>query len=94
MEVLTPFSTWLPASSRSASHSTELASLLDEPGKLSVSKKGVSLYPLLAGVSQVVAQAFKAGVWTMVEVVHTGFLGRAIRRARQGGRFPTVEWPR
>ena len=67
---LTPFSIWLPAGSASSSNSKEVLSLLDEPGTLTIpSKKGVSLSSLLAGVSQAVAQAYKAGVWTMVEVV-------------------------
>lgn len=68
---LTPFSTWLPAGTCPASSSTEVASLLDMPGALSVSKRGIPLSQLLAGVSQAVVQAFKAGVWTMVEVVDT-----------------------
>jgi exodeoxyribonuclease VII large subunit len=67
---LTPFSIWLPAGSASSSNSREVLSLLDEPGTVTIpSKKGVSLSSLLAGVSQAVAQAYKAGVWTMVEVV-------------------------
>jgi exodeoxyribonuclease VII large subunit len=67
---LTPFSMWLHAGSAAASNSKEVLSLLDEPGILTVpGKKGVSLSSLLAGVSQAVAQAYKAGVWTMVEVV-------------------------
>jgi exodeoxyribonuclease VII large subunit len=67
---LTPFSMWLHAGSPAASKSKEVLSLLDEPGILTVlGKKGVSLSSLLAGVSQAVAQAYKAGVWTMVEVV-------------------------
>ena len=32
-------------------------------------RKGVSLSSLLAGVSQAVTQAYRAGVWTLVEVV-------------------------
>jgi exodeoxyribonuclease VII large subunit len=61
---------WLQAGSAAASNSKEVLSLLDEPGILTVpGKKGVSLSSLLAGVSQAVAQAYKAGVWTMVEVV-------------------------
>jgi exodeoxyribonuclease VII large subunit len=32
-------------------------------------RKGISLSSLLAGVSQAVAQAYRAGVWTLVEVV-------------------------
>jgi exodeoxyribonuclease VII large subunit len=67
---LTPFSVWLPAGSVATLNSQEVLSLLDEPGTLTVpSKKGVSLSSLLMGVSQAVAQAYKAGVWTLVEVV-------------------------
>lgn len=69
---LTPFSKWLPAGSSPifASTSTELSSNQTGSTKLSVAnKKGVSLSQLLAGVSQAVAQAYKSGVWTMVEVV-------------------------
>jgi exodeoxyribonuclease VII large subunit len=67
---LTPFSTWLPAGAVATSNSQEVRSLLDQPGTLTIpSKKGVSLSSLLVGVSQVVAQAYKAGVWTLVEVV-------------------------
>ena len=67
---LAPFSMWLQAGSAAASNSKEVLSLLSEPGVLTVpGKKGVSLFSLLAGVSQAVAQAYKSGVWTMVEVV-------------------------
>ena len=67
---LAPFSMWLQAGSAAASNSKEVLSLLSEPGVLTVpGKKGVSLSSLLAGVSQAVAQAYKSGVWTMVEVV-------------------------
>lgn len=67
---LTPFCIWLPAGSVATSNSQEVRSLLDEPRALTIpSKKGISLLSLLTGVSQAVAQAYKAGVWTMVEVV-------------------------
>lgn len=36
---------------------------------LTVQRKGMRLSQLLAGVAQAVSQAFKAGVWTLVEVV-------------------------
>jgi exodeoxyribonuclease VII large subunit len=42
---------------------------LNTNSALTVSKKGVSLSTLLAGVSQAVAQAYKTGIWTLVEVV-------------------------
>lgn len=38
-------------------------------GELAVPRKGMRLSQLLAGVAQAVSQAFKAGVWTTVEVV-------------------------
>lgn len=69
---LAPFSKWLPAGSSPifASTSTELSPNQTGSTELSVAKqKGISLSQLLAGVSQAVAQAYKAGVWTMVEVV-------------------------
>jgi exodeoxyribonuclease VII large subunit len=66
---LAPFALWLPASAASASNADAL-SMLDEPAALALPvKKGVSLSSLLAGVSRAVAQAYQAGVWTLVEVV-------------------------
>lgn len=71
---LAPFFTWLSAGftslSASTSISTVVASVPTAKTGLSVpNMKGVSLSQLLAGVSQAVAQVYKAGVWTMVEVV-------------------------
>lgn len=68
---LTPFVTWLPAGSREVitANSVELTTFAGTGASLAVPKKGVSLSSLLAGVSQAVAQAYKAGVWTLVEVV-------------------------
>ena len=66
---LAPFAVWLPASSVQASNS-DVLSILDEPAVLAMpGKKGVSLSSLLGDVSRAVAQACKAGVWTLVEVV-------------------------
>jgi exodeoxyribonuclease VII large subunit len=66
---LAPFAVWLPAGSVPASNS-DVVSILDEPAALALPvKKGVSLSSLLAGVSRAVAQAYQAGVWTLVEVV-------------------------
>ena len=91
---LTPFAIWLPDGALSAppslttSTTTEIASLLDAPVALASSPRGVSLSQLLAGVSQAVAQAYRAGVWTMVEVVELRapsghvFLGVSERDAR------------
>lgn len=65
---LTPFRKWLPAGAVPAI--SQDAPPQQEGTQLAMhGKKGVSLSSLLAGVSQAVAQAYKAGVWTMVEVV-------------------------
>ena len=75
---LTPFAQWLPAGMEAASApaTTTLSATQLQHGvttlgtNLSLAlKKGVSLSSLLAGVSQAVAQAYRAGVWTLVEVV-------------------------
>jgi len=67
---LAPFAVWLPAGSSLASNSGDALSILVEPAALAVSgKKGVSLSSLLGDVSRAVAQAYKVGVWTLVEVV-------------------------
>jgi exodeoxyribonuclease VII large subunit len=69
---LTPFNAWLPAGGSKAVTSVSAAPV---PTKVSASQhltvegKGISLTQLLAGVATAVAQAFKASVWTMVEVV-------------------------
>jgi exodeoxyribonuclease VII large subunit len=68
---LTPFAAWLPAGLDEGitSASVEFTPFLNTNSALAVPKKGVSLSTLLAGVSQAVAQAYKAGVWVLVEVV-------------------------
>jgi len=68
---LAPFSAWLSAGSATGvvSTSTDLAALSTAGTELTAAKRGISLSQLLAGVSQAVAQAYRAGVWTMVEVV-------------------------
>jgi exodeoxyribonuclease VII large subunit len=68
---LAPFVTWLPAGLDNGitSTSVELTPFLNTNSALAVSKKSVSLSNLLAGVSQAVAQAYKTGIWTLVEVV-------------------------
>ena len=72
---LAPFNAWLSAGSKTPAPaakapSAELA-LVDTVGttELATTKKGVSLSQLLAGVAQAVAQAYRSGVWTIVEVV-------------------------
>ena len=71
---LGPFNAWLPPSVRSGASVTapaaDLIPVADAAGQdVTLHKKGISLSQLLAGVAQAVAQAFKAGVWTIVEVV-------------------------
>lgn len=72
---LTLFSAWLPASSKVVAPVEKPGSIdwatagLIETTELTVGKKGISLSQLLAGVAQAVAQAFRSGVWTIVEVV-------------------------
>lgn len=71
---LAPFSPWLPdGGAVAASPSRDLlAQVPAESRDLEVpGKKGVPLSQLLQGVSAAVAQAFKTGLWTMVEVVDT-----------------------
>ncbi len=78
---LAPFAAWLPAGELGASASLALAPavaatsatlLLAEPSPAYASPAraaGVPLSQLLAGVSQLVAQAFPAGVWTLADLV-------------------------
>jgi exodeoxyribonuclease VII large subunit len=66
---LAPFALWLPAGAAQASNA-DVLSMLDAPATPTMpGKKSVSLSSLLAGVSRAVAQAYQAGVWTLVEVV-------------------------
>jgi exodeoxyribonuclease VII large subunit len=71
---LTAFAAWLPVEAPTAAYGpaqTELvvAEATSTTSPLSVVQKGVALSALLAAVAQAVAQAYRAGVWTMVEVV-------------------------
>ncbi len=78
---LAPFQQWLPAGAGQVSLPVSTALSTDPRqdhassdtfGTSSLAfpaKKGVSLSSLLAGVSQAVAQAYRTGVWTLVEVV-------------------------
>ena len=70
---LTPFLAWLPAARKLQLASVMTASAIAFPttqsNSVAVLKKGISLSQLLAGVSQAIAQAYAAGVRTMVEVV-------------------------
>ncbi|MFZ4539556.1 DUF5710 domain-containing protein [Propionivibrio sp.] len=71
---LVAFKAWLPAGldkrmpSQSASAELLPASV-STTQEVALQSKGISLSQLLAGVANAVAQAFKAGVWTVVEVV-------------------------
>jgi exodeoxyribonuclease VII large subunit len=71
---LTPFGPWLTGSLSTALatpapvSSTALADPLRATTALAVGKTGVPLSRLLAGVASAVASAYKAGVWTTVEV--------------------------
>lgn len=70
-----PFSAWLPAGSKSPAATVKAAGRelalpdISEAGDLAVPRSAMSLSQLLVGVAQAVAQAFRAGVWTVVEVV-------------------------
>lgn len=70
---LAPFNAWLPAATRGVSPvpaATNELIAIDSIGKdVARAKMGITLSQLLAGVAQAVAQAFKSGVWTMVEVI-------------------------
>ena len=69
---LAPFAQWLPDGvAESAPVLTRQLSPIQSSATLVAlpAKKGVSLSSLLAGVSQAVASAYRAGVWVLVEVV-------------------------
>lgn len=70
---LAPFAPWLPTGNKSApksSSTTDVISTLEGPASgVGLTKKAVTLSQLLTGVAQTIAQAFRAGVWTIVEVV-------------------------
>jgi exodeoxyribonuclease VII large subunit len=71
---ITPFTPWLPAQT-AVTAPTELAEKttpsMPPGGELAIPQKGITLSKLLGGVAQAVSEAFKAGVWTLVEVVDT-----------------------
>lgn len=70
---LAPFAAWLPTgvqSTGSDSSSAALTTSLAPVGSdLALARTGISLSQLMAGVAQAIAQTYKAGVWTRVEVV-------------------------
>lgn len=65
---LAPFVAWLPQGQAAAS-SMLLAAEPEPVYAAPANPAGIRLSQLLAGVSQAVAQAFPAGIWTLVEVV-------------------------
>ena len=58
---LSPFARWLPVQSGAADP--------DLPATDLATRKGMPLSQLLAGIAQAVAQAYRTGVWTTVEVL-------------------------
>jgi exodeoxyribonuclease VII large subunit len=70
---LAPFKLWLPADVRNAVVETRPASVatVDTAGttEVALADKGIPLSRLLAGVAQAVVQAYRAGVWTKVDVL-------------------------
>ncbi|MDD2740656.1 MAG: exodeoxyribonuclease VII large subunit [Rhodocyclaceae bacterium] len=70
---LAPFNAWLPVALRGTAPAPVANTALTPSdgfgNDVALAKKGMTLSELLAGVSLAVAQAFKSGVWTMVEVV-------------------------
>ena len=71
---LNPFLAWLPVARKlqlaTVTTSSAIAFPTTHGNPVAVLKTGISLSQLLAGVSQAIAQAYAAGVWTMVEVVN------------------------
>lgn len=72
---LAPFAQWLPADDAAPVPSSSL--VVPEPATdlVSSSQRGMPLSQLLQRVSTAVAQAFKSGVWVLVEVVDTRVRG-------------------
>lgn len=69
---LAPFAQWLPDGFASATSAVARQPPPVHSGSTDLAlpaKKGVSLSSLLAGVAQAVSQAYRAGVWVLVEVV-------------------------
>ncbi len=71
---IAPFRAWLPSGvkppvSTANPAGRELALPDASGGELAVARSAMRLSQLLAGVAQAVAQAFRSGVWTVVEVV-------------------------
>lgn len=69
---LAPFAQWLPTAA--APEQTTSSALTPVPTAIEqfvAKQRGMPLSQLLQGVSSAVSQAFKTGMWTMVEVVDT-----------------------
>jgi exodeoxyribonuclease VII large subunit len=68
---LSPFTQWIAGVGVQAQDTGRQVATATAPGSelAHPAKKGVSLSSLLAGVSQAVAQAYRSGVWVLVEVV-------------------------
>lgn len=75
---IAPFAVWLPAGTAPPATGSSLST--ENPGanqstEVAITQKGIPLSRLLTGVTQAVAEAFKTGVWTLVEVVDTRVRG-------------------
>jgi exodeoxyribonuclease VII large subunit len=69
---IAPFRQWLPAGVSVETAVAVIPSGIDSSAEIALAKaKGIPLSKLLSGVAQAVADTFKAGVWTIVEVVDT-----------------------
>jgi exodeoxyribonuclease VII large subunit len=70
---ISPFTCWLPEGAAPAAGDALAPATPSIPAstELAVPQKGIALSRLLAGVAQAISEAFKAGVWTLVEVVDT-----------------------
>lgn len=69
---IAPFRQWLPAGVSAETAVAVVPSGIDSSAEIALAKaKGIPLSKLLSGVAQAVADTFKAGVWTIVEVVDT-----------------------
>lgn len=70
---LSPFSAWLVTGGLTAGPSTAVVALVDQmqtpAGMALTQERGLSLSVLLMGVADLVSQAYRAGVWTQVEVL-------------------------
>lgn len=71
---MAPFTSWLPEGAAAPAAGEALAPATPSTPastELTVPQKGIALSRLLAGVAQAISEAFKTGVWTLVEVVDT-----------------------